>query len=193
MESTFGAPQFVFPKKWTIIEKLVHFIDQCFKKGFVPIVLGYGVGKAQEALKILGDLEYQVSVHASLMPVIKVYESYGIKFKNYNCYQGEDLNNRILIIPPHFSRGNIIRKIWNAKKLVLTGWAMMPKAKYRYGADEALPFSDHADYYQLIEYVQKVKPRKVFITHGFDSFVFDLKRMGFDAELLRENPQRLLF
>lgn len=193
MESTFGAPQFVFPKKWLIIEKLVKYIDNCFSKGFIPVLLGYGTGKAQEALKLLGDLDYQISVHASIEPAIKVYEKFGIQFKNYQTYFGEDMRNRVLIIPPHFSRGNLIKKLANAKKIVLTGWAKQPNAKYRYGADEALPFSDHADYNQLIEYVRKVNPQKVYITHGQDHFIHDLKREGFDAELLHPKPQLSLF
>jgi len=193
MESTFGAPQYIFPPKWIIIEKLVLFIDSCFNKGLIPIILGYGIGKAQEALKILGDLDYQVSVHPSIIPVIKIYEKFGVQFKNYQAYQGEDLRNRVLIIPPQFSRGHLVKQIVNAKKLMLTGWAIMPQAKFRYGADEALPFSDHADYNQLIEYVHKVNPRRVFITHGFNQFVHDLRREGFIAELLQENPQRSLF
>ena len=193
MESTFGAPTFVFPKKWILIEKLVKYIDNCFSNGFIPVVLGYGTGKAQEALKLLGDLNYQISVHAAIDSNIKVYEKFGIKFKNYQTYSGEDLHNRVLIIPPHLSRGNLIKKLGTTKKIVLTGWAMLPNAKYRYGADEALPFSDHADYNQLIEYVHKVNPKKVIITHGIDHFVHDLKRDGFDAELLHQKPQLSLF
>ena len=193
MESTFGSPKFIFPKKWIIIEKLVKYIDNCFDKGFIPVILGYGTGKAQEVLKLLGDLDFQISVHASIEPNIKVYEQYGVRFKNYQIYRGEDLRNRILIIPPHFSSGNLVKKIRNAKKLVLTGWAMLPNAKYRYGADDALPFSDHADYNQLIAYVHKVNPQKVIITHGINHFIHDLKREGFNAELLHQKPQLSLF
>lgn len=193
MESTFGAPRYKFPPKWMVIEKVVKFIEHCFERGFVPIILGYRTGKSQEILKILGDLDYQISIHATIEPVVKVYENYGIQFKNYQVYQGEDLRNRILIIPPHLSRGQHVKKIWNSKKLVLTGWAAHPNAKYRYGADEAICFSDHADYEQLIEFVHNVNPQKVFITHGFESFVYDLRREGFKAELLEESSQMSLF
>ena len=193
MESTFGAPQYVFPKKWVIIEKMVKFIEQCFQQGQVPVVMGYRIGKAQEALKILGDLNYQISLHPLIEPVVKIYEQYGVSFKNYQTYRGEDLRNRILIVPPHLSRGHLVKKIWNAKKLILTGWAVIPDAKYRFAAHEAIPFSDHADYQQLIQYVHKVNARKIFITHGFLSFVQDLRREGFDADLLPESPQLSLF
>jgi len=38
-----------------------------------------------------------------------------------------------------------------------------------------------------------VNPKKVLITHGIDHFIHDLKREGFDAELLHQKPQLSLF
>ncbi len=193
MESTFGAPQFVFPKEWEIIERLAKFIEKCFQSGIVPVVMGYALGKSQEALKILSDLDYHVSIHPSLGPIVQVYEQHGIQFKNYQIYQGEDLRERVLLIPPHLANSESVTRIWRARKLILTGWAIDPEAKYRYNADEALALSDHADFNQLIQFVQQVQPEKVFVTHGFDSFVHYLRREGFDADLLRPTAQLSLF
>jgi putative mRNA 3-end processing factor len=193
MESTFGAPQFIFPKEWEIIERLAKFIDRCFQSGIVPVVMGYAMGKSQEALKILGDLNYQVSIHPSIARIVQVYEQHGIEFKNYQVYQGEDLRDRVFLIPPHLARSHAVTKIWRTRKLILTGWAVQPNAKYRYHADEALALSDHADFNQLIEFVHQVQPEKVFITHGFDSFVYYLRKEGFKAGLLEETPQLALF
>ncbi|MDZ7336026.1 MAG: MBL fold metallo-hydrolase [candidate division KSB1 bacterium] len=193
MESTFGAPQYVFPKEWEIIERLARFIERSFQNGIVPIVMGYALGKSQEALKILGDLNYQISIHPSIQPIVEIYEEYGIHFKNYQVYHGEDLRERVLLLPPHLSNSHLVKNIWRTRKLILTGWAVDPEAKYRYGADEALALSDHADFNQLLEFVHQVRPEKVFITHGFDSFVHHLRREGFNAELLRPTPQLSLF
>jgi putative mRNA 3-end processing factor len=193
MESTFGAPQFVFPKEWEIIERLSKFIERCFQSGIVPVVMGYALGKSQEALKLLGDLDYQISIHPLIGQIVQVYEQHGVAFKNYQIYQGEDLRERILLIPPHLARSHAVTKIWRTRKLMLTGWAVDPNARYRYGADEALAFSDHADFNQLIEFVRQVQPERVFITHGFDSFVYYLRKEGFKADLLEETPQLSLF
>ncbi len=193
MESTFGAPEFVFPREWEIIERLTKFIDKCFQSGIVPVVMGYATGKSQEALKILGDLDYQVSIHSSIAQIVTVYEQHGVEFKNYQIYQGEDLRERVLLIPPHLARSHSVEKIWRTRKLILTGWAVQPGAKYRYNADDALALSDHADFNQLIEFVYQVQPEKVFITHGYDSFVYYLRKEGFKAGLLEETPQLSLF
>lgn len=193
MESTFGAPQFIFPKEWEIIERLTKFIEKCFQHGIVPVIMGYALGKSQEALKMLGDLNYHLSIHPSIALVTAVYEQHGITFKNYQVYHGEDLRERILMVPPHLARSHAVTKIWRTRKLILTGWAAEPNAKYRYGADEALAFSDHADFNQLIEFVHQVQPERVFITHGYDSFVHHLRKQGFKADLLEETPQLSLF
>ncbi|MDW7681883.1 MAG: MBL fold metallo-hydrolase RNA specificity domain-containing protein, partial [bacterium] len=193
MECTFGSPEFIFPKRWVIIEKLVKFIESCFQKGQVPVILAYRIGKAQEVIKILGELDYQVSVHASIEPVLNVYQQFNICFKNFQTYHGEDLRNRVLVTPPHLSRGTQVKKIWNARKLILSGWAIQKNSRFRYGADEALTFSDHADYRQLLEFVHQVNPQRVFITHGFEKFIFDLRREGFKADLLQKSSQLPLF
>jgi putative mRNA 3-end processing factor len=193
MESTFGAPEFIFPREWEVIERLTKFIDRCFQSGIVPVVMGYATGKSQEALKILGDLDYQVSIHPSIAQIVAVYEQHGIDFKNYQIYQGEDLREQVLLIPPHLAKNHAVEKIWRTRKLILTGWAAQPEAKYRYHADEALAFSDHADFNQLIEFVHQVQPEKVFITHGYDSFAYYLRKEGFKAGLLTETPQLSLF
>jgi len=193
MESTFGAPQFVFPKEWEIIERLSKFIEKCFQSGIVPVIMGYALGKSQEALKLLGDLDFQMSIHPSIGQIVQVYEQHGIEFKNYQIYQGEDLRERVLLIPPHLANSHVVTKIWRTRKLMLTGWAIDPEAKYRYNADEALALSDHADFNQLIQFVHQVQPDRVFITHGFDSFVYYLRKEGFKADLLEATPQLSLF
>jgi len=193
MESTFGAPQYVFPQRWQVIEKLVKFIDKCFHSGIVPVVMGYATGKAQEVLKILGDLDYQVSIHASIEPIVRIYGQYGVVFKNYQIYRGEDMRERVLLIPPYLARSHLVSNLWKTRKLILTGWAINPEAKYHYGADEALAFSDHADFNQLIAYVHQVQPTKIFITHGIESFIHYLRREGFKADLLEASSQISLF
>jgi len=68
-----------------------------------------------------------------------------------------------------------------------------PSAKYRLRVDHALPLSDHADYNELIEAVERVDPRKVYCTHGPESFVDRLCELGFDAAPLGRPAQGRLF
>ena len=193
MESTFGDPKFVFPKRWVVIERLVKFVDKCFDEGITPVLMGYATGKAPEILKILSDLNYQTRIHKSIAPIVEVYEKYGIEYKNYQVYQGEKLDSEVLVVPPHLVNTHVVAKISHYKKLALTGWAVSQNTKRRYKAGRALALSDHADFKQLIDYAQKVQPRKIFVTHGENNFIQHLKQAGLQAEPLEATPQLSLF
>src|SRR4029077_10512853 len=61
---------------------------------------------------------------------------------------------------------------------------------YRYGVDAAFPLSDHADYDDLIRYVDLVQPRRGFTLHGFAAdFARDLRVRGVEAWALSEENQ----
>jgi putative mRNA 3-end processing factor len=77
--------------------------------------------------------------------------------------------------------------------IAVTGWAADAAAKYRLGVDHALPLSDHADYDELIETVQRVEPREIFCTHGPAEFADHLRDLGFNAYPLHPPAQRRLF
>jgi Cft2 family RNA processing exonuclease len=56
-----------------------------------------------------------------------------------------------------------------------------------------MPYSDHADFNELIEFVSKVNPKEVYCTHGFDNFVSALRSQGFNAKPLFKPIQMELF
>jgi len=70
---------------------------------------------------------------------------------------------------------------------------MVLKGGWRTGGDHALPLSDHADFDELIELVERVRPRVVYVTHGSARFARELRQRGFAAEFLRQKPQMRLF
>ena len=52
------------------------------------------------------------------------------------------------------------------------------------GADGGLPLSDHADYTQLLSYIEECNPRKIYTLHGEARFAELLCDLGYDAEYL---------
>jgi Cft2 family RNA processing exonuclease len=83
----------------------------------------------------------------------------------------------------------MIANIPRKRIAILTGWAIDTQAKVRFGVDEVIPLSDHADFSELMEYATKAKPEKIYTVHGFPEFVNYLKEAGFDAEPLVENTK----
>ena len=66
-------------------------------------------------------------------------------------------------------------------------------AAERLGVNEVLPYSDHADYDELLAYVNRVSPQEVYITHGFPDFKYSLRKAGYQARELMEADQKELF
>ncbi len=77
----------------------------------------------------------------------------------------------------------------------MSGWALRPgRPATATGVDHALPLSDHADFDELLELIERVGPRKIYTHHGFK----DVPRRasaarGHDAELARPDGQLRLF
>ena len=75
----------------------------------------------------------------------------------------------------------------------MSGWALLKGAQYRYGVDHVLPLSDHADFDELLELVDRVRPKQVYTLHGYPDFVDHLLARGIKAALAKPDPQLRLF
>jgi Cft2 family RNA processing exonuclease len=194
MECTFGHPRFQFPAREKIVARICDWAHAALRNGETPIVFAYALGKSQEVMKILSDNGFSLSVHHSILRLARVYENFGYQFGDAVLYRkGAPLENRILILPSSARRTRQVEKTANKRTLYLSGWAIAANAKFRFGVDEALPLSDHADFPGLIEYARRVNPKKIFTTHGPADFARHLRALGYDAEPLAAPAQRELF
>ena len=206
METTFGRPEYVFPLTTQVAEDLLRFCREALAAGETPVLLGWTLGKAQELLCVLADSGLRVAVHEAVVPLARIYEQCGVRLGNYEALLPDDARwgeapdepgaaptarreprptGRVLICPPNFAQSPQRAALGPCRLAVATGWAMDSSCKYRSGVDAAFPLSDHADFNELIEFVQQVRPRRVFTTHGFAAdFAATLRDLGFDAEAL---------
>lgn len=190
MESTFGSPEYVFNEtKESLFDKLDIFIQDCFAGDMIPVVLAYNLGKAQEAMKMLGDNGYVVKVYKSAWELAQVYMDFGINFNYCSLWEGEELfPGQVLIMPPHLANSRAVHAIGRKRTVLLSGWANGGNG-FRYRSDYAIPLSDHADFRELLDFVKIVNPQKVYTTHGFSGFPIHLRALGFDAEELTVTHQ----
>jgi putative mRNA 3-end processing factor len=184
MESTFGKPLYRFPGRDQVTNRLLDFVHLALAQNSTPVVLAYTLGKSHEAMKILAEAGFKLSVHGSIAALAKIYEQNGVDFGDWAKFNDKDLTGRVVIFPRHALDNRRLKKIPEKRTVFLSGWAVNPRLKHRYGVDEALPLSDHADFDGLIEYVRRARPRQVYTTHGFAEFPRHLRAIGFRAELL---------
>ena len=187
MECTFGQPQYVFPPFQEIVERLQGFIQKTLLEGMTPVVLGYTLGKGQEALKIVGQLGYPAVVHDSIYSIARIYEKLGVEFGTYEKFPADDLQGKVVVAPTYLRRKKLREHLVRFRTVYLTGWAMDRNRRFALGVDLVLPLSDHADFNELIEYVRRTEPEKIYTVHGTPGFAAHLRDLGYDA---RHLPQR---
>src|SRR5438477_7082980 len=190
METTFGLPRYQFPRTEKVIEEIVAFCRETIEDGAVPVLLGYSLGKAQEILCSLDGAGLTPMLHGSVYQMTRIYEQFGQSFCHYVRYNKNEVAGKVLICPPSASHSPMIEKIPRKRVAMISGWAVDPNAKYRYQVDAAFPLSDHADYNDLIRYVDLVQPKRVLTLHGFAAeFARDLRERGIEAWALSEENQ----
>jgi DNA ligase-1 len=190
METTFGLPRYQFPPTEQVIQQVVDFCRETIDDDQVPVLLGYSLGKAQEILCSLEGAGLMPTLHRSVYQMTLIYEEFGQTFCKYVRYNPDDVAGKVLICPPSANRSRMLETIPRKRVAILTGWAVDPNAHYRYQVDAAFPLSDHADYLDLIRYVELVRPRRVFTLHGFAAeFARDLRERGIEAWALNKENQ----
>ncbi len=193
MECTFGRPKYSFPNREKIAQELLLFIEQALNCGQVPVIIGYALGKSQEAMKLIGDAGYHMAVHSSVAKLTRIYETYGIHFGNWESLDKEDFAGKVLMVTPQAAKNKFLERFERKRTLFLSGWAVDRGFKYRVKTDAVLPLSDHADFKGLIEYAAKVNASKIYTTHGFEEFALHLRSSGYDAQPLKQQKQIELF
>jgi DNA ligase 1 len=190
METTFGLPRYRFPPTEEVIAQIVAFSRDALDTGAVPVLLGYSLGKAQEILCALSGAGLTPMLHGSVHRMTRIYEQFGQSFCDYERYNANNVAGKVLICPPSVNRSKMLEKIREKRVAMISGWAVDPNAIYRYQVDAAFPLSDHADYTDLVRYVDLVEPERVLTLHGFAAeFARDLRDRGIEAWALSEENQ----
>lgn len=191
METTYGLPRYVMPPTEQTLARMVEFCEEALDEGAVPVLLGYSLGKAQEILCALVAAGLAPMLHGAVWRLTEIYRALRPGFPcGYVRYAAGEVAGKVLVCPPSAIRTRMITQIKQRRVAVLTGWALDPGAIYRYQCDAAFPLTDHADYPDLLRYVELVQPKRVLTLHGFAAeFARDLRERGIEAWALSEDNQ----
>jgi Cft2 family RNA processing exonuclease len=191
METTFGRPKYTLPPTRQVEAEVVDFCRESLAAGQTPVLLAYSLGKAQEAVWMLIENGLVPMLHPATFKMTEICRSLAPGFPGgYVAWNADEIPGRVLLLPPGRAARSALAKAGPVRTAVLTGWALDPGARYRYGCDAAFAWSDHADYPDLLRYVELVQPRRVLTLHGFAAaFATDLRARGIEAWALSEENQ----
>ncbi|MBL9116460.1 MAG: ATP-dependent DNA ligase [Verrucomicrobiaceae bacterium] len=190
MECTFGLPHYVFPPAAQTVAAILKFVQETIEDGGIPVLLGYSLGKAQEILCALADAGHPVMVHKTIWEMTRAVAPLLGKLPQYDLFDAARAKGHVLLFPPSNGKSLALKKLKVCRTAMLTGWAMTPGARFRYQVDEIFPLSDHADHPELLETVDIVQPRRVWLVHGYTrEFAAELRSRGLEAWTLERDDQ----
>ncbi len=193
METTFGRPEFQFPPADEVMTGVIRFCWETLGEGQTALLLAYSLGKSQEVLRRLADAGLPLVLHEETWRMTQVYRELGMTFPPCAPLDSVNVPGAVVLAPPSAQRAALLRRLGPARTAVLTGWAVNPPCRFQHGADAAFPLSDHADFSDLLQLVERVNPRRVFTLHGFAAdFAAALRARGYDARALSQTEQLTL-
>ena len=165
MEATYGDPVRVRPFGMMAEGILVSLVEQGLKRGPV-YVFGYH-GKLQKMMRILYEAKIKTPfiVPEKIYRVSRVCERHGMKLgKQLLPFDGEEAQSMLTQNEPSvvfyhsFSRKKVDGE---ALQIRASGWEFGKPCR-RVGANEyVVALSDHSDFNELLQYVERCKPRMV--------------------------------
>lgn len=190
METTYGRPHYLLPPTEKVLADIARFCASTLDDGDTPVLFGYSLGKSQELLSGLADARLPVMLHPQTHRLTQIYEELGVTFPPFRPFDAEALAGHVVICPPQTGQSPFLRKIPRRRTATITGWALDPGTTYRSQCDAAFPLSDHADFADLLRFVELVRPARVLTLHGFASdFARTLRARGVEAWAINEDNQ----
>ena len=168
MEATYGRPDAVFPPREQVYSEIAEWTSHELKAQKIPAFQVYATGKAQEVIRIVNTfLTTPVVVDPTIAKVSKVYQQHGIplEFFDERTDEGREVMRQGGYVYLSSKRMNQTRSLSGHQfsRAVTTGWAkLFPMKK----VDKAFILSAHADFQQLVQYIEIAKPRSVYLTCG---------------------------
>jgi Cft2 family RNA processing exonuclease len=166
IESTFGLPIFSFLSAAEARARVADFARATLAEGRVPVFLGYGLGRGQEIAHILCQAGIPCAVHGAIAGLLPFYEQAGYAFPGWTPYTRVEAETRALVVTPGMQETLAVAASRTRVALV-SGWAALDNARARSGANVLMPYSDHADFEELLGLVAESQASAIDIVHGY--------------------------
>ncbi len=168
IESTYGKSEYSLPPKDEVTRDLKAWTEQKLTEG--PVVLGaYEFGKAQELIALLNEMNEVPYTTESIAHITEVYNRYDLGLE-YEVWDGTDGDAPVVVPPGEIKKpaGEIVREVkrCGGTSTYLSGWCAIYPFYNSMEIDAQFPFSDHAGFDELLDFVEECDPEKVLTVHG---------------------------
>lgn len=165
-ESTYGVPGYEFPGHEEVVSALRDWVDDRLRQGTCAVLKAYPFGKAQEISFELRDMP--VRLQPAIASYNRVLAGHGMDLPVEKPDIGREDPFVYVTSGLGSERGTVDRMVSEgAKVATFSGWAAGRSFAGRPPSTEAFPLSDHCDYNELMEFVRRCSPSRVYTLHGF--------------------------
>lgn len=164
-EATFSLPIYKWKSEEELSQQVKGFASKALNEGSTPIFTAYNLGKAQELMFILKELNHPMQIHGAGYKLCSVYEEFGYPLGDYESYHKDSCEGKILICPSSALAKGFASSVNKTRVAYCSGWATNESRLGQLTVDELIPLSDHLDFFELIDLCEKINPQKVWITH----------------------------
>jgi len=167
MEATYGHPAYVFPRRSTMYADIVSWTMSEIKDGKIPTFQVYSSGKPQEVIRLFNVYtKIPVVCSPTIARASRVHTENGVRLE-YVDSSAPDGRRMLKTGACVYVTTNSDHAPRNASRAVATGWAI----RQAFRKFTSFPLSSHADHDQLVEYVRKVNPKKVYVFTGYSDML----------------------
>jgi len=181
IEATYGLRSFKRPFKDSINELFVDLVRDGLIHGTPVYIYGY-YGKLQEAMYILrsGGVTAPFIMPRRLYKVTSIAEKYCGPIGNYYDEASIELNKLLrdyggCIAFYHMSKASR-RSSTKGLHIILSGWEFYEPIKRRDHNTWTVALSDHADYEELLEYIERSRPGLVVVDASRSEYAEEFAR-----------------
>lgn len=168
VEATYGHPSYVFPRRSTMYADIVSWTMSEIREGKLPTFQVYSSGKPQEVVRLF-NVYTKIPVVCS--PMIaranSVHDENGVKLEYFDSStpDGRSALKAGGCVYVTTAGGDHIPR--NASRAVATGWAL----RQAFRKCTSFPLSSHADHDQLVEFIGRVHPKRVYVFTGYSDIL----------------------
>jgi putative mRNA 3-end processing factor len=168
VEATYGHPSYVFPPRSTMYADIVSWTMSEIKNDKLPTFQVYSSGKPQEVTRLFNVyMKIPVVCDPTIARSNRVHTKNGVKLEYIDSSTADGkrmLKNGGCV---YISTTNGDRMPQNASRAVATGWAL----RQAFRRFTSFPLSSHADHDQLLEFVRRTNPKRVYVFTGYSDIL----------------------
>jgi len=193
-EATYGNPNLFFEPRELIKLNIFKWIVKNLKEGIIPVINIGHLGPAQEVIAYINKmLSIDIYCNERMSKINEVYKKNGISLNYNKIPDGKaefDPSNSVFLLSRGKTTAPSVLEDIKVARAIVTGQA----ARFSFSRfDKAFPFSMHANATELLAFIDKIKPKKVYTLYGFDSELafFIRKKLRIHARPLRLAEKKL--